>query len=318
MDTVNTLIPETRHRALTRAQRTNLNFFGFLAPWLLGFVFLTVIPLLISFGISFTNYDGLNWDSMKFVKFNNYVRAFSDPEVGNSLRQTLLWMALYLPLWMILSFGLALLLYQIRKGKGFFRTLYYLPSVVPATAVVMIWMSVLEKNFGMLNGLISLFRPGTAVGWVSNYSFQVLTILVLWSSLGAGMIIFLAGLQNIPGELLEAARIDGANGWQILWKIIIPLMTPVIFFQLIIGLISVFQQLTYPLLLVFGSGMGAVGIPPQEIRLYMFNAYYNIMGNQRYGYGSALLWLLFIGIVILSLILFWSQRFWVHTDEVTG
>ena len=214
--------------------------------------------------------------------------------------------------------GLALLLYQIRKGKGFFRTLYYLPSVVPATAVVMIWMSVLEKNFGMLNGLISLFRPGTAVGWVSNYSFQVLTILVLWSSLGAGMIIFLAGLQNIPGELLEAARIDGANGLQILWKIIIPLMTPVIFFQLIIGLISVFQQLTYPLLLVFGSGMGAVGIPTQEIRLYMFNAYYNIIGNQRYGYCSALLWLLFIGIVILSLILFWSQRFWVHTDEVTG
>ena len=306
------------HPALTRSQRTHLLFLGFLTPWLFGFIFLTVIPVITSLVLSFTNYDGLNWDSMKFVLFRNYARIFGDPEVGYSLRQTLLWMAIYLPLWMVVSFILAFLLHRARKWKSFFRLVYYLPSVVPAASVVVIWMSVLEKNYGLLNGLISMFRPGTAIGWVSDYSMQVLTIIVLWASLGAGMIIFLAGLQNIPEELLEAARIDGASGWQILWKIILPLMTPVIFFQLTIGLISVFQQVTYPLLLSFGAGMGSIGIPPREIYLYMFNAYHEILSNQRYGYGSALLWLLFVGIVILSLVLFWSQKFWVHTDDAAA
>jgi len=310
--------PELPGNKLSRAQRTNLTFFGFLTPWLFGLIFLTIIPLIISLGISFTNYDGLNWDSLKFVKFNNYLRAFGDPDVGASLRQTLLWMSVYLPSWLILSFGLAYLLNQIGRAKSFYRALFYLPSVVPAAAGVTAWMSVLDKNVGLLNGAISLFKPGTAIGWVSAYSLQVLTLIVLWASLGTGMIIFLAGLQNIPEELLEAARIDGANGLQILWKVILPLMTPVFFFQIIIGLISVFQQLTYPLLLVFGGGMGNIGLPPTEIRLYIFNAYHNIMVGQRFGYGSALLWLLFIGIVLLSLALFWSQRFWVYSDEVTG
>jgi multiple sugar transport system permease protein len=304
-----------RASKFNRSQRANLNFFGFITPWLLGFIFLTVIPLVICLVISFTNYDGLNWDSLKFIKFNNYARAFISPDARQSLRQTLIWLGLYLPLWMVITFGLALLLNGVRKAKGFLRTLYYLPSVMPATAVVIIWISILDKNSGLLNGLISLVRPGTAIGWVSDYSLQVLTIMILWTTLGTGVIIFLAGLQNISDELLEAAKMDGANGWQVLIKIILPLMTPMIFFQLIIGLISVFQQMTYPLLL---SSSRFMGVTPREIYLYMYNAYSEIMIRQRYGYGSALLWLLFLGIVIFSLILFWSQKFWVYTDETAA
>jgi multiple sugar transport system permease protein len=308
-------VPRKRRRTLTRFQRSNLTFFGFLTPWLFGLIFLTFIPLIISLIISFTNYDGLNWDSMKFIQFRNYTRAFGDPEVSHSLRQTLIWLVLYLPLWMTIPFILALLLNQIRTGKGFYRVLYYIPSLIPASAAMLAWRSLLDKNYGVLNALISIYRPGTAIGWLSNYSLQVLTAIVIWSSLGTGMIIFLAGLQDVPDELLEAARIDGANNWQTFWKVILPLMTPIIFFQLIVGLINVFQQLTFVLLMVFSGGMGHVGIPPQEIYFYIFNAYHQIIANQRQGYGAALLWLLFIGIVVLSLVVFWSQRFWVHTRE---
>jgi len=312
----NTLALRRRHPGLNRAQRTNLTFYAFLTPWLLGLVFLVVIPLAIGLVTSFTNYDGLNWDSLKFVKFDNYTRAFTDPKVGFSLQRTLLWLALNLPLWMIISFGLALLLNQNVKGKGFFRMLYYLPSVVPAASAVMVWRTVLDKNTGLLNGFISLYRPGTAIGWLSNYSLQGLTLIVLWASLGAGMIIFLAGLQNIPDELVEAARIDGASSWAILKYIILPLMTPVIFFQLVQGLIGTFQQITYPLLLAVASMTGASGVAPRGITLYMYNTFQEIFSNQRYGYGTALLWLFFIGIVILTVFVFWSQKFWVYTGEV--
>jgi multiple sugar transport system permease protein len=309
-------IPEHTHRGLNRAHRTNLTFYGFLAPWLLGFVFLTVIPLVIALVLSFTNYDGMNWDSLKIVKLDNYVRAFSDDRVVYSLQRTLLWLSLYVPLWMIISFALALLLNQNLKGKGFFRVLYYLPSIVPASAAVIVWKTLLDKNTGLLNELIAFFKPGTAIGWLSTYSLQSLVVIVLWTGLGAGMIIFLAGLQNIPDDLIEAARIDGASNWDIIRYITFPLMSPVIFLQLIQGLIGAFQQLTYPFLIAYVSYSGGISTPPRGVFLYMVNTYLEIRLNQRYAYGSALLWLFFIGILILTGLLFWSQKFWVYTGEV--
>jgi multiple sugar transport system permease protein len=312
----NTTISPHIHRGLNRAQRTNLTFYGFLTPWLLGFIFLTVIPLVIALALSFTNYDGMNWDSMKFVKLNNYIRAFSDDRVAYSLQRTLLWLLFYVPLWMIISFSLALLLNQNIKGKGFFRVLYYLPSVVPASAAVIVWKTLLDKNTGLLNASISFFKPGTAIGWLSTYSLQSLAVIVLWTGLGAGMIIFLAGLQNIPGELIEAARIDGASNWDILRYIILPLMSPVIFLQLILGLIAAFQQLTYPFLISYVNYSGGISTPPRGVFFYMVNTYLEIRLNQRYAYGSALLWLFFIGILILTGLVFWSQKFWVYTGEV--
>ena len=308
-------IYQLKHPGLTRTQRINLTFYGFLTPWLLGFIFLTVIPLVIGLAISFTNYDGLNWNSLKFVSFNNYARAFGDRQVGYSILRTALWLVLYLPMWMTASFCLALLLNRNVKGKGFFRMLYYLPSVIPAASAVVVWRTILSKNTGLLNQVISYFKPGTALGWLSDYSLQSLVVIVLWTGLGAGMIIFLAGLQNIPDELIEAAKMDGATQWELLRYITLPLMTPLIFFQLIQGLIGSFQMLTYPLLISFPSVSGTYGIPPRSVWLYMVNTYTEILSNQRYGYGTALLSLLIIGIIVLTGLLFWSQKFWVYSDE---
>jgi multiple sugar transport system permease protein len=302
--------------ASKRARYRTTTFYMFLLPWLLGLIFLTIIPILLGFLTSLTNYDGLNIESLKFVGAGNYARAFTrDSEMVNfSLWRTVIWGAFNLPLWLGLSFLMALILNQDVKGKGFFRTLYYLPSVMPAVAAVQMWKIILDKNNGLLNALLSLYQPGTAIGFLSTYALQGMTLIAVWGGLGSGMVIFLAGLQNIPDELVEAAKIDGANGWQIFRHITLPLMTPVIFFQLVVGLIGSFQQLTLPLVLGV-VGLTQATVPPRSIYLYMIHTYQQIFVNQRYGYGIALLWLLTIGVVVLTLVLFWSQKFWVYQGD---
>jgi len=309
---------ESGRRALTRNQRRTLTFYLFVSPWLIGFVLLGIFPLLVGLLTSFTNYDGLNLDTVKFVGLGNYERAFEDPDVSFSLVRTILWGLANLPLWLVLSFLLALILNQDVKGRGLFRTIFYLPSLIPITAAVTAWRIILEKNFGMLNASISLFTPEpVAFGWLSDYSLPGMTSIAIWGGLGYGMVIFLAGLQGIPDELKEAAQIDGANGWQVFRHITLPLMTPVIFFQLVLGLIGSFQQLNLPLL-VTKVGIAASSVPPRPIYLYMIHTYQQIFTSGRYGYGTALLWMLFIGILILTWIVFWSEKYWVYSGASEG
>jgi multiple sugar transport system permease protein len=305
---------ESGKRTLTRNQRRTVTFYLFISPWLIGFVLLGIFPLLVGLLTSFTNYDGLNLATVKFVGLGNYARAFEDRDVSFSLVRTILWGLANLPLWLVLSFLLALILNQDVKGRGFFRTIFYLPSLIPITAAVTAWRIILEKNFGMLNASISLFTPEpVAIGWLSDYSLPGMTSIAIWGGLGYGMVIFLAGLQGIPDELKEAAQIDGANSWQVFRHITLPLLTPVIFFQLVLGLIGSFQQLNLPLL-VTKVGIAAASVPPRPIYLYMIHTYQQIFTNGRYGYGTALLWMLFIGILILTWIVFWSEKYWVYSD----
>lgn len=299
-----------------RLQRRTREFFAFLAPWFLGLILLGLVPIVLGFLTSLTNYDGTNIDRLKLAGGNglgNYLRAFKDSYGGFSLQRTLLWGALNLPLWMGLSFVLALILNQDVKGRGLFRTLYYLPSVIPAAAAMTAWGIIFGQNNGLLNSLISFFAPGVAVPWLTQYALQSVTAIAVWTGLGGCMVIFLAGLQNIPEELVEAARIDGANGRQIFRHVTLPLMTPVIFFVLIQGLIGAFQQITFPLIIARQNVQ--TGVPPRSLMLYMIYTYQQIFANQRYGYGAALLWLLSIGIAILTLVVFWSQKFWVYQGD---
>jgi multiple sugar transport system permease protein len=306
-----------RRRILTRKQRRTVAFYLFVSPWLLGFILLGVIPLVLGFLTSLTNYNGLNIHNLKFVGLGNYTRAFEDTDVIFSVGRTLIWGLANLPTWLILSFTLALILNQNLKGRGVFRTLYYLPSIVPAAAAITAWKIFLDKNNGMVNGLISLFRPGTAVGWMSDYAMAGMTAIAVWTGLGGGMVIFLAGLQGIPDELVEAAKIDGANSFQVFRHITLPLMTPVIFFQLILGLIGSFQQLNLPLLLTKVGLAGGGAVPPRAIYLYMIHTYQQIFTNQRYGYGTALLWLLFFGVILLTALVFWTEKYWVYSERPT-
>jgi multiple sugar transport system permease protein len=303
---------QARRRTSARMRRRTITFYLFISPWLLGFIFLSVLPLLLGLLTSLTNYDGLNLSSLKFVGLDNYAKMLSDPDFGFSMGRTVMWAALNLPIWICLSFLLALLLNQDVRGRGLFRTLYYMPYVIPAVAMVWIWKIFLDKNYGLLNAVLSVFRPGTAIPWLSEHALVGLTAIAVFSGLGWAMVIFLAGLQDIPDELVEAARIDGANGWQVFRHVTLPLMTPVIFFVLLNGLISSFQQFIFPLLL--GTGTSQLSYPPRDAYFYMLHTYRQLFVYQRFGYGIALLWVLFVIIMAFTLLLFRTERYWVHTE----
>jgi len=301
-------------RMSSRERRQAGAFYLFISPWLLGFIFLSVVPLLVGLLISFSNYDGLNLMEVKWVGLRNYTRALGDTETQYALQRTALWALLNVPLWLAVSFGLAMLMNQNVRGRGFFRTIFYLPSAVPVVATVWIWKIYLDKNYGLVNGLLGLIRPGTALPWLTDYALQSLTAISLWTGLGSGMVIFLAGLQGIPTELEEAARIDGANGFQVWRHVTLPLMTPVLFFQLVLAIISSLQAYVVPMLISPGSGNGLNNLPPRGVYLYMIHTFQQIFVFKRFGYGIAMLWLLFILIIVLTFLVFRTQRYWVYYE----
>jgi multiple sugar transport system permease protein len=295
-------------RTVSRRRQRITAFYVLIAPWLLGFIFLGIIPLALGLATSFTNYDGLNINNLKFVGTRNYERILADNDAGYALRQTVVWSMLNVPLWLVASFGIAFLVSKIRAGQSIFRTLLYLPSVVPVVAVIWIWRIFLDRNAGLLNGFLGLFSPGIAVAWMTDYALLSVTVISVWTGIGGGMVVFLAGLQGIPQELEEAAQIDGANRWQVLWNITIPFMSPVIFFQLLMSLIGSLQTLVLPMLL---TGTGGV---PRGVYLYMYHTYNQIFQQQRFGYGTALLWVLFVVILILTVVVFRTARYWVFYE----
>jgi multiple sugar transport system permease protein len=309
--------PSGRARRSSRAQREARWFYLFISPWLLGFVCLSLFPLLFALFISFTNYDGLNLTSLKFLGLGNYLRALQDRNAIFALQRTAIFALMSVPLNLLVSFCIALVLTRERlRAHGVFRTLFYLPSIIPIVAAVWIWRLIMDRNFGLVNGVLSLIRPGTAVAWLVDYPTMVLIILSLWISTGGAMIIFMAGLQGVPKEFEEAALIDGANVFQMFRAITLPLVTPVVFYQLILGIIFSLQVLIEPILLTgIGNTNGLMTtIPPRPNYLYMVHVYNQIFSNQRFGYGAALLWLLLLLTLALTLIVFRTSRYWVYYE----
>ncbi len=297
--------------SMSRSKRRSRTFFLLISPWLIGFVVLTVFPLAFGLWISLTNYDGLNLSHVGFVGLRNYANALQDPNVQHSFSRTLIWTLLNLPCWLILSLLLAVVANQKVKGIGIFRTLFYLPSIIPAVGLAWTWKIILEKNYGLLNAILSAIKSGTAIGWLTDQAMYGVTVMAVWSGLGAGMIIFLAGLQGIPDELIDAAKVDGANRFQVFWNVVLPMLTPVIFFQLVLGLVSAFQQLQIPWVATTNA---AILVPPRSIYLYMINVYQQIFGVGRFGYGMAILWLLIVIIFLLTFLVFRTQNLWVYAE----
>lgn len=301
-------------RRSTAYRRELISFLLFISPWFFGFFLVTMVPLLWGFGLSLTNFTGLNFGHLKFVGLANYVRAFNDPEVWNGLWHTAVITFIGVPVGLAAGFGLAVLLNQNVVGQRFFRTAYYIPSIVPAVALVVIWQTIYNRNAGLLNALIDLAHKGTSINWISDFPNLSLIIMGLWG-IGGGMVIYLASLQGVPVELKEAAAIDGANAWQAFRHITIPLVTPVIFFQLIMGIIGSLQLLVPAMLLtstLIGAGFKAV--IPEANRLYMVHLYQQTFEYQRFGYGLALAWILFVIVFVFSLLVVKSGQLWVHYE----
>ena len=313
--------PHTRRRRFaSRRMQKNIAFYLFIAPWLLGLIFLVLIPVLGGVGISFTNYDGLNIGNLKFLGFRNYTRIFSDEDALWSLQRVFVWTALNVPLWLCLSFILAYLLNQGIRARGFFRTMYYLPSVIPLVAVAWIGRLMLHPTLGLVNQTLDFVFPGVQINWLTEYAMISLTTIAVWTGLGAGIVIFLAGLQGIPVSLEEAAVIDGANRFQSLRHVTIPLMTPIIFYQMVLSIVTAMQYFALPMLLAptAGGGGGALGAAPtRDVYLFMVHSFRQAFGFHRYGYATALTWFLVILILLFTALLFWSAPKWVHSDTET-
>lgn len=281
----------------------------FISPWLIGFILLTLGPMIASLYLSFTDYKlGSSISLPNFTGLTNYIKMFTqDPKFWHSLGVTVTYAVIAVPLTLFFGFMVAFLLNLKVPGQPVWRTLYYLPSVTPAVAGAILWGIIFNPTFGIMNWFLSLMNI-KGPGWLSSqkWALPALIIMSLWG-VGGGMIIYLAGLQGIPTTIYEAAEIDGANPLQKLTRITLPLMTPVIFFNLVIGIIGTFQFFTGVYVLTRGG-------PADATLFYNLYLYNNAFRYMEMGYASALAWVLFIIVLILTLLVFKSSSLWVYYE----
>ncbi|KDN79023.1 carbohydrate ABC transporter permease [Streptomyces olindensis] len=292
--------PDRRLR-ISMTGRRHRAFYLFTSPWIIGFLLLTVVPMAYALWLSFTTYDGIS-PHWRYVGLGNYTELFADPQTWNSLGRTGLFALTSVPLSIVAGLALAVLVNRPVKARGLFRTLLYLPAVVPPVGVGLTFKALFDQNSGAANGVITLFGFD-ALGWLADpYARYVLLMSVLWAA-GNVMIISLAGLQDVPRELHEAARIDGASAWRTFRSITVPLLSPVLLFQTVTGVIASVQTIM-PLLLTPDGTTAGVTALPQSNYLYMMHVFSQYFALGRYGYASALLWVLFVLILIATGLIF--------------
>lgn len=279
------------------------------APAIGGFVAFVAGPILASLYFSLTEFRLIS--APRWTGASNYTALFDDPLFWQSLRVTFLYASMALPLGLVSSLALAVLLNQPIKGVSFWRTVYYLPAVVSGVAVAVLWSWILNPEFGLINVLLKLVGI-RGPNWLSDTrtALPSLVLIGLWG-VGGSMVIYLSGLQGIPTELYEAAEIDGAGSWRRFISITLPLLSPVIFFNLVMGLIGVFQYFTEPFIITRGG-------PENSTLTYMLYLYRNAFGYFKMGYASALAWVLFIIVFALTLVVFRSSPMWVHYEAQRG
>jgi multiple sugar transport system permease protein len=281
----------------------------FISPWLIGFIVFFVGPIIASFVLSFTSWNIVG--TPEWVGLENYRTIFTaDARFIKSVQVTVTYAAFYLPLEVVCGIGLAVLMNRKLRGIGIFRTLYYMPYVVPQVAAALVWVWMLNARYGVVNtvlGWLGISGPN----WLGSpaYVLTSMVIIALWG-VGGSAIIYLAGLQNIPEVFYEAATVDGANAVQKFFRITLPLLSPTIFFQVVLGLIGVFQTFTPAYI-----AAGANGGPLQSGLFYMLYLYNRGFVTLRMGYASALAWILTAFILVVTIIVMRSSRYWVYYES---
>lgn len=281
----------------------------FLSPWIIGFFLFIFLPMIASLGFTFTDFNLNRPDDIEFIGLDNYDRMFNDPAAGTSIRVTLFFMALALPFGIVIPMALALLLNaKSLWGKTLFRTLFYMPFIVPSVALVGIWRSYLNTQSGWMNRIlteIGLGRPD----WINSetYIYPALLLIGVWGT-GNAMLVMLAGLQGIPTALYEAAKVDGAGWFRQQRHITLPMVSPVIFYNLILSTVGLFRYFEIPYMLKQGTGE-----PGQTTLFFNIYLYKQAFTFQDMGYGATLAWMLFFVAITVTVLLFWSGRYWVYS-----
>jgi oligogalacturonide transport system permease protein len=281
----------------------------YITPWIIGFLVFTMYPIVASFYLSFTDYDLLNAPIM--VGIDNFKKIFGDKEFLKALGVTGKYVFIVVPLKLAFSLFVAFILNMSLKGINFFRTAYYIPSILGSNVAIAILWKFIFSTDGLVNQVLAVMNIAP-VSWFGQPTPALFTIALLrvWE-FGSTMVIFLAALKEVPGDLYEAASVDGSNKFRNFFNITIPIITPVIFFNFIMQLIHAFQEFNAPYLVTSGGPMKGTYLLPMLIYDHTFK-YYNM------GYASAMSWILFIIIMTFTLITFRSSKYWVFYNDNGG
>jgi multiple sugar transport system permease protein len=291
---------------MTRERRRNLlKGLAFISPWIIGFLVFTAIPIGLSFYYSFCDFSltkpsrGPLW-----IGLDNYNQMIHDPVFWKSLGNTIYYASMALPAGLLVSLGLALMLNTKIRGQMFYRTVIFLPSLVPTIAAAMVWLWMFNPSEGLFNYLLGMAHLPKPDWLGERLAMASLAMMSVWS-VGNTVVIYLAGLQDVPRELLEAAEIDGAGPWRRLISVTLPVLTPVIFFNLIMAIIGTFSILTIPYIMTQGG-------PNKATYFYTMFNYDEAFRYLHMGYASALAWVQLAITLALTGIAFWSAKKWVH------
>jgi multiple sugar transport system permease protein len=298
-------------------KRESAAAYMFISPWIVGFLLLTLVPMLASLYFAFTDYNILS--APVWVGLKNFEDLFQDPQFWQSLKVTFSFAIMSLPASLILGLSLAITLNQDIPFIKLWRTLYFLPSVLSGVSVTLLWVLLFNPKLGAINAVLDIFGI-KGPGWLHDpdWALPSLVIMSLWG-IGQTMIIYLAGLQGVPTDLYEAAKVDGAGVWRRFRNITIPMMSPVIFYNLVLGLIATFQYFTQAFIASQSTGSQEVGGPVRSTLFYNLYLYQSGFRFFEMGYASAMAWILFIFVLILTLLIFKSSPMWVHYEgELQG
>ena len=283
-------------------RREKAGFF-FILPWLIGLIVFTAFPMIAAVYISMTDWDIVG--NASFIGLGNYKMLFSSDEFIRSLWVTVRYAVIAVPLIIATSLTMAVLVSKNRKGSSVFRVIYYMPAIVSGVAVAIVFKWILDPSYGLLNGLLSLWGiQGPDCLYDPDWVLPSYLIMAVWGA-GGSLLTYLAALKDIPEDLYGAAMIDGANAFQKVRYITVPLMTPIIFYNLVLGIIGAFRKFTDAYVL---GGAGKEG------NFYMVYLYEEAFGHYRMGYATALAWVLFVIILGLTFIVNWTKKYWVYSE----
>ncbi|MEM9950259.1 MAG: sugar ABC transporter permease [Chloroflexota bacterium] len=281
----------------------------FLSPWIIGFLAFTIVPMIASLVFSFMEFNLARPDEIQWIGLDNYRNLFNDPLFGVSLAVTFRFAIISLPIGMILPIAIAALMNsEYLIGKRFFRTLFYMPYIVPIVSAVYIWQGMLGTETGWLNRVLEWWFGVEGPRWLDSttWIYPALVIMGLWG-IGNAYLITLASMQGVPTQLYEAAKVDGATALRRFYSITLPMISPVVFFNLILSVIGLLRYFEVPFILKSGTGQ-----PGQSTLFYNIHFYKTTFVFLDMGYGSTLAWVLFAITMVLTILLFATARYWVY------
>jgi ABC-type sugar transport system permease subunit len=297
------------HKMRPLARREALTGLAFISPWLVGFLVFTLLPTIATLVFTFTNLQLANINSIQFVGLQNYATMLRDTQVGESLFIVLKFGLIALPVGIILPLMIALLMNSDNlKGQVIYRTLFYMPYILPFVAAIFVWGGVMNPETGWVNDALKYFGVKNPPLWAESpiWVYPTYVILGIWG-IGNGMLIYLASLQNVPTELYDAAKVDGAGWFATVFNITLPMISPVIFYILVLSVVDLFQYFLVPL--VVNNGTGRPGGATMFFNLYLYKTFFVF---QNMAYGATLAWVLFAIILVITVLLFKTARFWVY------